>query len=250
VRQSLKLVLEAALFISLPPLTSPVGACSLVGCIDSGVEVRRDFVVLVKHEGKPLQGVKVEVKTNVGSVSFTGVTDSDGKATITDLAPGEYWLSAELLGIGAAYHCFHVARQSSRKAKRLMRYDWGDLAPTMRLVVGKLIDTQPGTGGTPLWNMTHPVHVAIAGAKLRLQSAITREAFATTSDDHGDFRFDSVPNGTYILHIEDGITGRRYDPTDLLMKVRLTGTKTAVVLSRQEPGATNCGDASLVPSWK
>jgi len=239
--------------VSLPLLTSPARACSLVPCINSGVEVRRYFVVLIKHEGKPLQGVKVEIKANapnVDSVSFAGVTDSDGKTSIANLSPGEYWLSAGLLGIGAAYHCFHVAQQPSRKAKRVMKYDWGDLAPGMRRVAGTLIDTQPGTGGTPLWNMTHPVTVPIADSKLRLQNAITGEVFGATSDDHGDFGFDPVPNGTYVLHVEGGTTGRTYDPTDLLMKVRPTGAKTAVVLSRQEPGATNCGDASLTPSWK
>ena len=225
-------------------------ACSLVGCIDSGIELRHDFVVLVQHEGKPLPRVKIEIKTNLGAVSFTGITDSAGKMTITNLSPGEYWLSAGLLGIGAAYHCFHVAEQPSGKAKRVMRYDWGDLGPGMRRVAGSLIDTQPGTGGTPLWNLIHPVTVPIAGAKLRLQNALTDEVFAATSDDHGDFGFDSVPNGTYVLHVEGGTTGRAYDPTDLLMKVRSSGTRTAVALSRQELGATNCGDASLTPSWK
>jgi hypothetical protein len=169
---------------------------------------------------------------------------------VTNMSPGEYWLSADLLGIGAAYHCFHVAQHPTAKAKRVMKYDWGDLAPAMRRVAGSITDTQPGTGGTPLWNLTHPVTVPIASAALRLQNAITGEVFAGTSDEHGGFEFDSIPNGTYVLHIEGGTTGRAYDPTDLLMKVRADGTRTAVVLSRQEPGATNCGDASLTPSWK
>jgi len=90
---------------------------------------------------------------------------------------------------------------------------------------------------------------------LRLQNAISGAVFAAASDEHGNFAFDPVPNGTYVLHIESGTTGRAYDPTDLLIKVnssstRALGAKTAIVLSRQEPGATNCGDASLTPSWQ
>jgi hypothetical protein len=224
-------------------------ACSLVSCIDRGVEIRGNFVVQVKHDGKPLPGVKIEIKTNRDAVEFTGLTGPDGKTTITKLPPGEYWLSVEFLGISAGYHCFHINRQPSKKAKRVMKYEWGDLAPGMRRVAGSIIDSQPGGGGTPLWNLTHRVTVPIAGAVLRLRNAISGQVFARISDEHGGFEFDSIPNGTYVLH-ESGATGRAYDPTDLLIKVRADGTRTAVVLSRQEPGATNCGDASLGPSWK
>jgi hypothetical protein len=253
VKQSSKRLLEAALFTSLSLLPVPARACSLAACIGGGSEARRDFVILVKHEGKPLRGVKIEIKSNapnVDSTTYTGVTGFDGKAAITNLSPGEYWLSASLLGISAVYQCFHVAQQPSRRAKRAMVYIWGDLAPAMQRVAGRLIDSQPGTGETPLWNIIHRQVVPIAGARLRLQNAISGEVFEATSDDHGEFRFDPVPTGTYVLHIEGGATGRSYDPTDLLMKVRATATKNAVVLTRQEPSGTNCGDASLVPSWK
>jgi hypothetical protein len=222
------------LLLLLTPLAQ---ACSLVSCIDRGIEVRRDFSVLVKHDGKPLKGVKVEIKTNLGSIISTGTTDSAGRATVTTLSPGEYWLSADLLGIGAAYHCFHVAQQPTAKAKRVMKYDWGDLAPAIRRVAGSVIDSQPGTGGTLLWNLSHPVKVPVARAALRLQNGITGEVFTATSGESGDFEFASIPNGTYVLHVEGG-TGRAYDPTDVLVKVRADVARAAVVLSRQKTG---CG---------
>jgi hypothetical protein len=230
----------------LPMLGPPARACSLVSCINSGIEMRRDFRVLVKHDGKPLKGVKVEIKTNLGSIISTGTTDIAGRATVTNLSPGEYWLSADLLGIGAAYHCFHVTQQPTAKAKRLLKYDWGDLAPTMRRVAGSVIDTEPGTGGTLLWNLSHPVKVPVASAALRLQNAITGEIFTATSDERGDFEFGSISKGTYVLHVEGG-TGRAYDPTDVLMKVRADVARAAVVLSRQETG---CGGVSLMASWR
>jgi len=53
-------------------------ACSLVSCTAHGIEVSRSFVVMVRHDGKPLAGVKVII-TGRGSVAFVGVTDADGK---------------------------------------------------------------------------------------------------------------------------------------------------------------------------
>lgn len=213
--------------------------------------MRGNVVVLVKHAGKALPGVTIEIKTNAGNmetVSFAGVTGFDGTARVTNLSPGEYWLNAELLGIGAAYHCFHVDQRPSRKAKRVLAYEWGDLAPSTRRVAGRLIDSQPRTDGTPLWNITHRVEVPISGAELRLQHPIVVEAFSATSDERGVFAFGSIPNGTYVLHIEGGRTGRNYDPTDLLIKVSATASRSALVLTRQEPGATNCGFAPLLLS--
>jgi hypothetical protein len=93
--------------------------------------------------------------------------------------------------------------------------------------------------------------VPIAGARLRLQNAITAVVFDTSSDEHGRFEFGPIPDGTYVLHIEGGATGRAYDPTDMLMKISARGRWTEVVLQRQEPGATNCGDATLwSSSWR
>lgn len=230
----------------LPTVATPAGACSLVPCIDSGIEVRRDFSVLVKHDGKPLKGVKVEIKTSLGSIISAGTTDIEGRANVTNLSPGEYWLNADFLGIGAAYHCFHVAQPPTGKAKRVMKYSWGDFAIAMGRVAGAVIDTQPGTGGTLLWNLSHPVKVPVASAALRLQNAITGDVFIATSDERGDFEFDSLPNGTYVLHVEGG-TGRAYDPTDVLMKVRADIARATVVLSRRETG---CGGVSLIPSWR
>lgn len=62
---------------------------------------------------------------------------------------------------------------------------------------GVVVDSQPGTGGTPLWNLAHPVTVPIASAVLHLQNAKTREIFTAISDQHGEFQFGSVPDGTY-----------------------------------------------------
>jgi hypothetical protein len=240
-----------AVFSSL--LFQSVIACSLVPCVNDGIEVNPNVSVRVKHEGNGLAGVTIDVirsNPNAQRPVLSVLTGPDGIAGISDLEPGEYWLRAELLGIGAAYHCFHVAQHPSKHAKKLLRYEWGYGAPVVRRVAGTLVDTQPGTGGTPLWNLLHPLDAPISGAVLQLRNARTGELFMATSDSHGEFAFDLIPNGTYVLHSEGGRTGRPYDPTDLLIKIRSTGSTVALVLKRQDPSATNCGDSSLYFSWK
>ena len=119
---------------------------------------------------------------------------------MTGVPAGEYWLNAELLGISAAYQCFHIAQSKpSKKAKSQLKYEWGSIAPTMRRVSGRMEDSQPATGGTPLWNISHYVTVPIIGARLRLQNAITRDMLTAVSDEDGAFMFDLLPNGTYVL---------------------------------------------------
>jgi len=226
-------------------------ADELVPCVNDGVELRQDFIVRVKLEGKALPGVKVEITrgrrpfdTRIIKSYFTG---SDGLARITALPPGQYWLSAGVLGISAAYHCFHVSEESSRRAKRLIAYEWGYGAPLIRQVSGKLVDVQLGASDNPLWNSLHPVDVPIIGATLRLTDARTGQVFTTTSDDRGEFAFGALPDGTYVLHSEGGRTGRPYEPTDLLLKISSRARTSAVALKRGDASAL--GAASLNFSW-
>lgn len=170
ITKALTSAIFAALLLLVP---EPTSACSLAGCLGRGVELRRDFAVLVKHEGKPLQGVTIRATDNSATVRFSGVTTSDGIVRAASLPPGDYWLSADLLGVNAAYHCFHVAERPSRRAKQRMIYDWGDLAPSTSRIQGALIDSQPGTGDTPLWNLVHRVNVPVREARLKLQNPIT-----------------------------------------------------------------------------
>jgi len=99
-------------------------ADELVPCVNDGIELRQDFIVSVKHEGKALPGVKIEMtrgrRTFDTGITRSSLTGSDGLASMTVLPPGQYWLSAAMLGISAAYHCFHVGEKPSRRAKRFI----------------------------------------------------------------------------------------------------------------------------------
>src|SRR5215510_10220676 len=245
-KRSIRLLAETDVIVSLfATLTPQLSACSLVACIDHGIEVRRDIAVVVRHEGKPLPGISVKITGDGGTTIFSAVTAPDGMVHVSQLSSGDYWIDVTFLGIGAGYHCFHVKEQHSSKAKTRLTYDWGNLGLGTSQVAGTLIDSQLGTGGTPLSNVIHRNEVPISGATLRLQNAINGEAFTATSNENGMFTFSSVHNGTYVLHIEGGQTGRRYDPTDLLLKVYERASRRTLELTRQEPVGTNCGDSHL-----
>lgn len=225
-------------------------ACSLVGCLDRGIEMRSGFAVKIRHADRPLSGVTIEITGPQGTSDakkFAVTTEKDGIARITNLAPGDYWLNAEYLGIGAAYHCFHIKEKASRKAKRNLNYDWGDLAPATRRIAGKLIDSQLGKEGTPIQRLLHRIDVPIVGAKLKLQNATTGAVYHSTSDANGAFVFDGTPDGTYVLHIDAGMVepGRMYEASDHLVALSSTATRDSVLLKRREASGGSCGGTSL-----
>jgi hypothetical protein len=222
----------------------PSMACSLAACSDHGIEVDRNFVIAIKHQGKPLQGVNIKVTAPDSTIKFSGVTALKGLVEVGGLQPGDYWLDASFLGINAAYFCFHVAERPSRKAKRQMRYGWGDLAPATRQIAGRLVDSQPGTGESPIWNLIHRVNIPIAGAELALQNPVTSEIYNALSDQSGSFAFDQIAAGVYVLHI-DGGSGRLYDATDLLIRLSPNANRNGLELVRREPGGGSCGGTSL-----
>jgi len=234
-------VAVASLFLWI---SVPSNACSLASCLNDGVEANQYFTVMLKHDGKPLAGALVQI-TREGKEDFSGLTSADGKVRL-NLSAGHYWLKAELLGVSAAYECFHINQQSSRSAKRKFTYEWGDSAPATRRIGGKLVDSQPRKDGTPLWNLLHRTDVAISGASLKLQDPVIGTVYTTMSDSTGAFVFDSVPPATYVLHIEGGAAGDRgYDATDMLIELSPKASRDELVLTRRDAGGGSCGGTYL-----
>ena len=243
------LLVSAAIltFCAIPVSTV---ACSLAGCLDRGIELRKNFIVTVTHRDKPLPGVRVQITGNsdvAGHQSFSEQTGVDGTAHFANLPPGDYWINADLLGITAAYECFHINSSASRKAKKSRRYEWGDEAAAVRQAVGRLVDSQPGKGGNPLENLVHRVDVPIVKVRLELRRPGIGTVYTTVSDANGHFTFAEVPDGTYVLHIDAGsVPGNRpFDATDLLVQLSDTAKRSTLLLSRREPGGGSCGGTSL-----
>jgi len=227
-------------------------ACSLVGCSpNGGDEMRSDFVVKVSLGDIPLANVRTQVTHLPGSENklFSGVTGADGTIRIQSLPPGDYWLESDLLGIGAGGVCFHVNSRPSRNAKKLVTFQWGDLAPTTRKVAGRLIDPAPGEGAAFFQNIIKHDVEPIGEAKLELEDPLTGRIQSTASDNDGNFSFGDVPSGTYVLHVEGGAThiGHEFEPTDLLIRVVGTASRDKLLLERS--GGSTCGGPSLILEW-
>ena len=217
----------------------PLAGCSAVMCAGDGMEVNRDFTVLVRHQDKGLPNVQVEVSGPGGARS--SVTGPDGSLRFAKLAPGTYWLKADYLGIGAAWHCFHVAARSSLWAKRRLKYSWGDFPMSVRQVLGQISDPQPGEGENALQRMLHRVQVPVGKARLTLRHVLKEEVLATTTDAAGTFSFGTVAPGPYVLRVEGGETGA-YDATVVLLDVRPDAQGRSLSMLRSDFSAGSCGN--------
>jgi hypothetical protein len=237
------------LFLSVPNRSM---ACSLSSCsMNNGDELRRDFSVRITLAGVPLAKVNIWVTRWPGDDKkvFSGETGTDGNTRVSGLPRGVYWLSSELLGIGAGGGCFHINSRPSKKAKRLVTYQWGDLAPTTRQVAGRLIDPAPGEGAAFLQNILKHVVDPIPEAKLELRNPLTGAIYTTLSDTDGRFSFGEIPSGTYVIHVEGGQTpiGHGFEPTDLLIQVTETASRNMLLLERS--GGSTCGSPTLILEW-
>jgi hypothetical protein len=61
------------------------------------------------------------------------------------------------------------------------------------------------------------------------------------------FAFPAVRDGTYVLHIEGGVTAQAYSSADMIVTVSKTATRDAVLLTLQENG---CGTVTFHPEWR
>lgn len=222
---------------------TPAAACSVAMCLGGGVELQPSVAIKVIHAERPLPGVSVTVSRSGadGATGFSGKTGPKGDVLLARLEPGEYWLSVEFLGISAAYHCFHVAARPSFRAKRKLNYEWGDWATATLRIEGELVDSQPGTGPSPLWNSVNHVAVPIAGADIMLQDPRTGEIKRTTSAQDGTFAFEATSERTYVLRVSGGTTGRSYEPTSSLIRLAARAPLQRLRLLRED----TCGPPSL-----
>jgi Carboxypeptidase regulatory-like domain len=246
----MKFPLMLAMFASLLTLPLSTGACSQQGCSDDGGPLTQNFVVEIKHNGKPLPGVAVEVRENDegrSDIVFSGSTGSSGQAHINNLPSGNYFLRTAFLGISAGSECFHISSTPTPNARGHVILDWGDMPSGYRQMAGRLIDVQPGLGDSGVLKLMHAADVPIAHAKLKLQSPTTHAVFSAESDSDGRFAFGGVPSGTYVLHLDGGTAspGRDYASSDLLVSVGKDARFDTMLIAHRDPGAGNCGGTSL-----
>jgi WD40 repeat protein len=213
--------------------------------------LRPNVIVKVTHQDKPLSGVTVLV-TGMGTQVFTGRTEADGAVHISNVPVGDYWLKAELLGISAAYTCFHVSPSPSRKARKKLKFEWGDMPPETQQIAGRLQTRQLGKGSTLVERVRHPVDVPIRNASLILRSPVNDAVYRAASDQDGNFSFTEIPAGTYVLHVEGGAlpnedTSTQRDalgPDDFVLHLTASAKPGKLVLT-PNLGGGSCGGWSL-----
>src|SRR5262249_46935793 len=109
------------------------------------------------------------------------------------------------------------ALSPSRKALHKLHFSWGDDAPAVKAIVGRITDTQIVKTGNALWNVLHSDDIPVKNVKLTLLEPVYGTAYTAESDDAGNFTIKDVPTETYVLHVEGGTAGDRlFDSADLL----------------------------------
>jgi hypothetical protein len=128
-----------------------------------------------------------------------------------------------------------------------MDYDWGDLAPAVSQIIGRVVDSQPGKSEKPLWNLLHRVNVPIRGASLKLQSPVTGAVYETRSHAKSDFSFIGVPNGVYVLHVdwETSGAGKSYGQADLLVRKADGSKANSIAVVRRDASGGSCEGIGL-----
>ena len=162
---------------------------------------------------------------------------------ISGLPAGDYWLSAELLGVSAAYTCFHVNSHASRKARKKLKFEWGDMPYATPQIAGRLQISELGKEGTLVWRLQHRLDVPIRNASLILRSPVNEAAYRTASDIDGDFSFGEIPAGIYVVHIEGGTTpsGETFGSDDFVLQLSASSKSGKLVLTPNVGGGSRGG---------
>jgi hypothetical protein len=119
-----------------------------------------------------------------GTLSSAQDTGADGRCTFAGLFAGSYQLEVLSHGLAVTWQMVTLAGSSAS----------ADISLTASKVLGGCIS---GPGGP------------LAGVQVELGSPAKGVILATTSDDQGNYSFDSVPSGTFGCHRQIVMSGLR-----------------------------------------
>jgi hypothetical protein len=158
------------------------------------------FRVLVKHEDKPVRGVRVGVYREKPKRSRSGEdqwreilvspTDQDGVLTVHDLAPGQYKVRTEGPGRSEGVYV-EVRGGKARGVRGQISLTW----PNSELLV---IKTKALRGELHSSNPQQPFDQV----EIQLWTPSSQSPAATQNGADGHFNFENYPPGVYILRIK------------------------------------------------
>ena len=242
-----KLFLFAALFYG----SSGLFGCATSTCaVPSNRAVTPDFVIKIAHHGRALAGVTIDISIRSfqpdgeeisATHKLSTLTGENGVALVHGLPPGEYFLSADYLGTGAAWDCFHVADVPS--AASSLAYEWGNDATEVREATGTLSAIVPGEGKNPVDRILHEKRVGASTIPLTFTDAFSKQTYHGVTGSDGKFLFASVPEGMYVLTI--GNDASDFPERTLIVEIKSTAARRELSLVADE---SDCGPSLLVES--
>lgn len=201
--------------------------------------VQPDFTVVVTHRNNPIAGIEVIVHhKGIAEPVFTGESDESGSVRVTNLAAGEYFVSASHDGIEAPKQWIEIVAVPQAKAKARIDFQWADWSYTTRRIAGTLTGLVPGNTGNPLMDIVHPKQTVFPGVEISLRNAFGIEKYRTFSDSNGRFVFDNLPDAIYVMTIQGGMKslyGTGAD-TKLVIDVAAASSRDFLPLSLQDNG--------------
>lgn len=218
------------------------GSLDLSACSYSSfpTKIGRDFLVEVFNQGKPVQGLQIELSTDPGSgdeesriVSIV-TTDANGWAKFVSVRPRLYYIQIKHPAYGSSEELL-VMRHPPKSSPENIMFEWPGVKPLSTQSVSGLLNGRVRTERELLSDLSHPTYSPVRGAKLTLSKAVTNEIVDwQMSQESGSFSLQSVPAGLYFLRVErpntsearwlyppDGYVAIQVDPSAKLSSLNL-----------------------------
>jgi hypothetical protein len=184
--------------------TLPVVACS------NGLEVtdmKNNFLVEVRDGGKPVAGLKVELRTYVSIAPDDGkpvteiTTDRHGRARFTAVPAAMYYVAVKHPAASPAV-AIRIGQAGPKTANKIA-LEW----PGMKFAPARAASgTLQGITSTDrgfVKDLAEPIYKPLVGSKVTLSKAISNEQIAqTVTGAEGKFEFSEAPAGSYFLHVD------------------------------------------------
>jgi hypothetical protein len=181
-------------------------------------KVGRRFSVQVVYQGKPIEGLQIELSTdpkgNEESRSLlTLITNARGMSEFAGIKPGSYYIAVKHDAFPYSEEIVVDSRGSKSPAEKIT-FEWPGTKPISIRSVAGLLNAQIRTE-SPLNDQAHPVFGPLGGAKLTLLRAVSGEIVESqTASESGAFQFQWVAAGLYLLHVEIAENASRRYRTD------------------------------------
>lgn len=159
------------------------------------------------QSARPLRRVSVSLQLGLLSAPRTVVTDDDGRAVFTAVAPGNYLLVAFKPGFVRTYYGSKTPGRGPGVAVAVLE---GKPVPELRLKVprgGVIGGTVRSVSGRPAANQMVQVMSPNSLKNFSLETITESTATVATTDDRGMYRVYGLAPGSYIVSV--GSTGMR-----------------------------------------